>query len=240
MLPNPEKSEVMLVGTCVQQSAFSRPLFVDIAGSCVEAKDSIVSLGVSVDSGLTCQRRIGDIVSSCNYHLRALKHIRPALNSSTAQAVGRAIVLSRLDYCNALLAGTNETGITRLQRVQNRLVRMTVQLPFRAHVGDARIALHWLPIRERIVFKLAVLAFEVRRTREPSYLAELLISRVPARMLRSSSDASQLVNPRTRNKRYTRAFSSAAPTVWNALPSYLRECGSLKTFKTRLKSFLFN
>jgi len=83
----------------------------------------------------------------------------------------------------------------------------------RSHVSNARMEMHWLPVRERIVFKLTVLTREARRTRQPTYLAELLIDRVAPRLLRSASDNTQLVVPRTRNRRQTHAFSSAAPVV---------------------------
>jgi len=58
------------------------------------------TLGVTVDSGLTFDRRVGSIISACNYHKRALRHIRSALSDDLAVTVGRAIILSRIDYCN--------------------------------------------------------------------------------------------------------------------------------------------
>jgi len=100
--------------------------------------------------------------------------------------------------------------------------------------------MHWLPVRERIVFKLTVLTREARRTRQPTYLAELLVDRVVPRILRSASDTTQLVVPRTRNRRWTCAFSSAAPVVWNSLLKCARDCNSLPVFKSQLKTFLFN
>ena len=240
MLPNAAKSEAMVVGTPIQLAKLHRPLIIDIAGTRIECKESIVSLGVTIDSGLNCNRRVNDIIQACNYHLRALMHIRPVLNTKTALAIGRAIVLSRLDYCNGLLYGTSQTNIARLQCLQNRLVRAVSRLPYRSHVSEARQKMHWLPVRERIDFKLAVLTYEARKTRQPPYLAELLHEQVASRTLRSSSDTTQLVVPRTRNKRRTHSYSSAAPRVWNSLPRQIRECSTLSTFKLNLKTFLFN
>jgi len=195
---------------------------------------------VSIESGLTCNRRVNDIIRACNYHLLALTHIRPALNMKTALTVGRAIILLRLDYCNALLYGTSKTNVARLQQLQNRPVLVEMRLPRRSPVSDARIEMHWLPVGECIVFKLAILTREAHRPRQPTYLAELLVNQVAPRLLRSASDTTQLVVPRTRNKRRTRAFSSAAPVVWNSLPKCTRDCTSLPVFKSQLKTFLFN
>lgn len=239
MLPNPSKSEAMLIGTNSQLSKFAPALSVNVAGVSILCKDSITSLGVTIDAGLTFDQRVSNIISACNYHLRALAHIRPVLNEETAKTVGRAIILSRLDYCNALLAGISDANIDRLQRLQNRLVRAIKRLPYRSHVSSARCDLHWLPVRERITYKLAVLTHVARTTGIPSYLAELLAERKPVRTLRSSADKTALVVPRTRNKRALRAFSSAAPLVWNALPTGLRDLSTLPTFKKQLKTLLF-
>jgi len=155
---------------------------------------------------------------------------------NVAMAVGRAIILSRLDYCNALLCGVSEaTKITRLQCLQNQLVRAVMKLPYRSHVSDTGVTLHWLPVWERITFKIAVQTFQAFNLHQPQYLSELLDNRIAA--LRSSSDTTQLVVPRTRNKKITRAYNCAAALVWNSLPPYMSKCTSLMTFKTHLKLF---
>jgi len=132
LLPNPDKSEVLIIGTPTQLAKLPQPIHIDVTGSLIECKNSTVSLGVSIDSGLTCNRRINDIIRACNYHLLALSHIRPALNKKTALTIGRAIILSRLDYCNALLYGTSETNVARQQRLQKRLVRVVMRFPYRS------------------------------------------------------------------------------------------------------------
>jgi len=111
---------------------------------------------------------------------------------------------------------------------------------YRSHVAEVHIGLHRLPVHERIHFKVAVLTHEARNTHQPSYLAELLEDRVASRALRSSSNTTQLVVPRTRNRRRTRSFSSAAPRIWNSLPRCARECLTQSTFKSQLKTFLLH
>ena len=135
MMPNPSKSEAMAVDTPAQLAKFPKPLTVDVAGADILCSNSTFSLGVDIDSSLTFDKRVSSIVSACNYHLRALRHIRPALSEETAVTVGRAIILSRIDYCNSLLTSTSESNINRLQRLQNRLIRSVKRLPYRSHVS---------------------------------------------------------------------------------------------------------
>jgi len=83
-------------------------------------------------------------------------------------------MLSQMDYCNALLAGATEANMDRLYRVQNQLVRVVKGLSYQSHTSDCLHALHSLSIRERVVYKLAKLVYDVRATHHPAYLEELL------------------------------------------------------------------
>ena len=78
----------------------------------------------------------------------------------------------------------------------------------------------------------------VRATATPAYLSDLIQTHVPIRTLRSS-DAPPLAVPRTRTELARRAFSVAAPPVWNSLPADIRLCESVPLFKRHLKTHLF-
>jgi len=91
-------------------------------------------------------------------HTRALRHIRPLLTLDVAKMIGHSIVSSRLDYANALLHGTSVCNINRLHVAQNSLVRTVCQAPRSASATELRRQLHWLPIRQRISYKVAVIS----------------------------------------------------------------------------------
>jgi hypothetical protein len=62
----------------------------------------------------------------------------------------------------------------------------------------------------------------------------------PPRDLHSANNFNLKV-PSTRLKTYgDRAFSRAAPDLWNALPLHIKCASSLETFKMELKTYLFN
>ena len=98
--------------------------------------------------------------------------------------------------------------------------------------------LHWLPVNYRIKFKLCTLTFRALAIHQPPYLASLLhFSNIP-RQLRSST-SQQLSIPRTKLNLGKRAFSVAAPIIWNELPTTLKSCESLASFRKNLKTYLF-
>ena len=93
-------------------------------------------------------------------------------------------------------------------------------------------------MRQRVIYKLAVLTHKVRTTATPTYLSELVQTLAPPRALRSP-DAPMLVVPRVHTELARRAFSVAAPSTWNSLPADIRLCENILTFKRHLKTHLF-
>ena len=100
-------------------------------------------------------------------------------------------------------------------------------------------SLHWLPVRQRIEFKLLLLVFRAVHHLCPVYLSSLVIPYTPTRTLKSA-DQRLLTIPRYHLERYgRRAFFVAGPTLWNALPPAIRQANSVAVFKSLLKTHLF-
>ena len=101
--------------------------------------------------------------------------------------------------------------------------------------------LHWLPVIERVQFKICTMVFNAVNNHSPSYISELIISSstiARRRDLRSSSQQVLLV-PRRRPHFSERAFGVAGPTMLNLFPIEVRNASTLMTFRHRLKEHLF-
>ena len=147
-------------------------------------------------------------------------------------------VTSRLDNGNCLLYGISD-HLTKLQRVQNAAARLITKTKKHDHITAVLIDLHWLPIKQRIEYKLLLLTFRSLHGLAASYITDLLIRYEPTRALRSA-DAQLLEVPRCRLRTQgEKAFSSAAPRLWNNLPLAMRATDSLSSFKKQQKTFLF-
>ena len=112
----------------------------------------------------------------------------------------------------------------------------------RDHITPILQQLHWLPVRLRVNFKIAVLVFQCLTGQAPGYLAEdcQLVADVSVRRLRSA-DTATCVTRRTSNIFVgDRCFAAAGPRLWNSLPINLRQCRTLEQFKRLLKTFLFS
>ena len=107
------------------------------------------------------------------FQLRRLKQVRRILGPKITANLVSAFVTSRLDYCNALLAGLPKSTIAPL-RVQNAETRLITEIGYRDHVTPSLQSLHWLPVSYRITYKLCVLMHLIRIGCSPTYLTELV------------------------------------------------------------------
>ena len=231
---NEKKTEVMVFG-----GTSVTPL-VDLGLLAQYHKPIVTNLEVKVDSDLKLDSQIKSVVKSSFFQLRQLAKIKPILQKKHFETVIHAFVTTRLDYCNALYVGVSGSSIARLQLVKNAAARLLTGTRKYEHISPVLASLHWLPVDFRVHFKILLFAFKALHGLAPSYLSELLHPYTPSRSLRSA-DQLLLIEPRARLKsRGERAFSVAAPKLWNDLPLHIRQASSLSLFKSHLKTHLFS
>jgi hypothetical protein len=238
LLVNPSKSDSIYVGT-LQQIKKMNDTGVIMGGTSVPLSDMVKSLGVLIDQQLTLDKHVKNVCKICNYHIKGLRSLRPSLNNDTAESIGRSIVMSRLDYCNSLLAKTSEYNIHRLQMVQNSLARLVAGAGFRQSIKPILSSLHWLPVKQRIDYKLCTLVFKSRMNLLPDYLTKELKVYVSTRPIRSKQ-LNTYVIPRVKTEVAKHSFFYAGVELWNDLPDNMRSQTSLPIFKKQLKTHLFS
>ena len=114
---------------------------------------------------------IAALSRSCFFYIRQLRSIRQSLTLDAMKSLMYAFVSSRIDYCNSTLAGVSGHLLQRLQSVQNAAARLVTGARRSEHVTPILRQLHWLPVRQRIIFKTAVLVYKCRHGMAPPYLS---------------------------------------------------------------------
>ena len=171
---NHSKTEYLLIGNLQQRSKVTTPA-ISFGNTSLIPSDSCLNLGVILDSDLSLKKHISFICQTLYYQIRQLRQICSCLDIRSAKLLANSLSSSRFDFCNSLLYGLPDSSISRLQRVQNYLAR--VVLPFTKrfdHITTALRMLHWLPIQQRILFKIAAITYKILKSKQPSYLFELL------------------------------------------------------------------
>jgi hypothetical protein len=178
-------------------------------------------LGVQFDMHLTMDVFINHTCKAAFNQLRMIRYIRSSLDRATTLLLCNSLVLSRLDYCNSLLAAATDKEINKLQRVWNLTAR-TVSLSKRTdHVTPLRQELGWCSARKRTYLKIIRLVYLSLCGLITGYLPCEIY--VPRRQLRSSStDVVTLKTVPSKRRIGDGAWKCIAPKIWNLLPSETR------------------
>ena len=163
----------------------------------------------------------------------------PYLSQEVCERLVHAFISSKLDSYNSILYGLPVTELNKLQRVQNAAARLISRTPKSHYKTPILQQLHWLPVKDRIRFKLLLLTFKALHGLAPIYISELIKPYNPSRSLRSST-LNYLSVPKSNTATYgDRCFSVAAPKLWNSQPGDSRYIENLCTLKTSIKTWLF-
>ena len=149
--------------------------------------------------------------------------------------------MSRIDYCNILFNGISQRDLNRLQKLQNKCARLIYLQPKSTHVTPLLTDLHWLRISERIKFKTLLYVYKALKGLCPQYITDNLVVMTsrPGSVTTRSCNGLNLLVPRSKKCAGDRAFSVAAPKLWNELPISIRSALSIDNFKSLLKTHLF-
>ena len=143
--------------------------------SSLAVADSARDLGVVIDSCLTMADHVSAIRQSGYFQLRQLRPVARSLTVDAAKTIVHAFIACRLDYCNSLLHGITDSLFRRPQSVQNAAARLITGDGYTAtgshHSGFEGPMIHWLPIRRRADYKMALLVYKSLHGMAPSYLA---------------------------------------------------------------------
>ena len=168
---NPDKTECIVFGAKDRYIWLSDSFPVNILGNCLSPTDVVCNLGVLFDAKFCFTNYVNSVIKSGFISLRDLHHIRRFLSVDTSVVITNALVSSRLDYCNSLFHSLSSRNATRLQYVQNALAQFVTGASKYTHITSSLRTLHWLPIRQQIIFKILVLVYKYLTTGQPKHFA---------------------------------------------------------------------
>ena len=236
---NDDKTEFMIMSSKRQQRHVSSGSIM-IGDSEIKCTSKVRNLGIMFDNTMSMQQHVKKMCQSGYFHLRNINSIRKILTKENTEKLIHAFVSSRLDCGNSLLFGIPEHLIHRLQLIQNAAARSICMIRKYDHITPSLQTLHWLPIHQRIIFKICLLTWKSLHGQAPSYISDMLEPyKCQKPGLRSSKQNLLCIPSRTCKTFGDRAFSVAAPTIWNKLPMTLRQCETINSFKCKLKTYLF-
>ena len=156
------------------------------------------------------------------------------------------ISLRDLHRIRRFLSCLSSRNATRLQYVQNVLARFVTAASKYTHITSTLRTLHWLPIRQHIIFKTLVLVYKYLTTGQPKYFEPYLPLYKSAMNTRRSHPKNLFLQVpfycasiHKSKVHFNNSFSYDAPESWNDLPYDIRSAPNLSSFKSQLKTYLF-
>ena len=169
---------------------------------------AVRNLGVIFDCHMSMNNNITKICQTANFYLRKVSLLKRYLTQNSRHTLIQSLVVSRIDYASALLAGVPDAQFRRLQRVLNHAARIITSSSSRDHIMPILSRLHWLPVKQRVIFKIVCFVYKALHEVAPLYLSQLLDPYRLSRALRSMDDTTLLSVPCTRSTTMgDRAFS---------------------------------
>ena len=147
---------------------------ISINGTNINKRECIQYLGAWLDEHLTLREHIKRKCRIAMVNLQHIHLIRQYLTQDTMQTLVLDIVMSHLDYSNTIFSGLKDKDLANLQRIQNAGVKLVLQKDKLSSSTECSHALHWLPSRERIDYKILTLVFKSLNNQAPVYLQDLL------------------------------------------------------------------
>ena len=230
---NPGKTEIVVFGSpAVLSDLTLKGVFLN-STTCIRLAPVAKSLGFQLDNYLSFKQQVKSVKTACFLKLRNIGRMKSFLTTKQMSMLVQALIISSLDYCNALYYGCAKSITDQLQTIQNRACRLIFGMDRKQPTDDKMKLLHWLKIEQRIEFKLCLLIYKALNGLAPPYICELItFNNISSR--RTSSLHVPLVT-----KSHPRAFQTHAPTLWNQLPLDIKNSKNVEMFKKLLKTHLF-
>ena len=189
-------------------------------GQVTVAPSNHVVLGVSFtfSSDLSLDDHVARVSATCFYWLRQFRRVRRSLDDDAMKTLVHAFITSRVDYCNAVLAGSPKSTTDTLQRVLNATARLVTNTDKydRGLSSLLHDQLHWLNVPERIEYKLPVMIRRCLEDKAPTYLSDYCIpvTAVSSRHLHSVNQH-QLTVPHCQRITFCWCFFFVGLIFWN-------------------------
>ena len=240
LLINPDKTKLIVFGTKQMLSRLD-DFKLSLLGKELTPCDSVRDLGVYVDSQLSYDKHVSKTVSSCVSRLCQINRVKHVFDKRTLKLVINALVFSRLFYCSSVWSNTAKKNVDKLQLVQNFAARIVANKRKYEHVTPILRSLNWLPVRDQLYFRDAVLAFKCMSGLAPVYLSDKLITRSTVSKRELETRNSQMLNiPLFRTATGQKTFYYRTVNIWNNLNNDIKLCIDVNSFRNKLRGVLLD
>ena len=192
-----------------------------------------------MDNCLTFNIHIDEIHKKVTGTLLYINRISDKLEFECRVMVVQSLVLSILNYCLRVWGSTNKVQMDRAQKIQNFAAKVASGGARKYdHVTPILEKLKWLRLDKKYIYEICILVFRICNNSFPEWLFKLpTVGQVRGERV-NTRGINTLFTPRTKSDTGDRAINVVGPTIWNQLPTNIKNCQTLSSIKYHLLKFL--
>ena len=240
---NYDKCKFMVIGTKQKIADFNKldipPITID--NHIINRESNLKNLGVVYDEYMSCAKHVNKTICRAYGALRSLYRFKNFLSEESKKTLCDSLVLSHFDYCDTVLLNISNVLASKIQKLQNACVRFIFNLRKfdREHISPYLIKLNWLNMESRRNLHALTLMYKIDNNLAPSYISEL-VNRNRNYHNHNTRYASDFRNTRCNLSIRQKSFFGHIPSLYNNLPSTIKESKTIVSFKGNCKKQLFS
>lgn len=233
---NITKTKGMIIGKKSHREAFlSSNLELKLCGQRVEIVEEMKYLGVVIDNTLKFNKNIDYVCKKIAKKIGMLRRVSWYLTIRTRKLVFNTIVLPHFHFCSTVLYLSDRGHIDRLQKLQNRAMRVILGCGMYTRVDDMLNVLGWLKIQKFLEFNVLVFIHKIKLTQQPIYLQKLLHT-FEENHDYNTRGRQNIILQRARTEVGHNSIFSKGVNLYNGLSKAIKDTRSIVSFKRMLKS----
>ena len=235
---NAKKTKFMLISKeRVKEEFVANSYKIEINNEQIEQVKKIKYLGVIIDDKLLFKEHCNYMVSKISYAINYMSRCSSTLSVWSRKIIFNTLILPHFNYCATIMYLFQQNEIGRLQKLQNRAMRIILSCNRYASINTMLSSLQWLPVSLYIKYNVLVFIFKVKTGSAPSYLTSKLTYNNEIHQYNTRQQNNFFIPPRNK-KIGTNSVFHKGLNDFNKLPNTIKDCSSILTFKKELKMYL--
>lgn len=236
---NVKKSSVLVFGPRLAVTRVRDHLTVNIDGNRLPVVMSAKNLGVTIDSALTFDTHIKDLLKKSYFKLKLLYNNRHLFGTDIRKLLCDTLVLSNFAYCCQIYSFcTTKFWLTKIQTMQNSCLRFIYSIRRRQHISHKLKTAKWLNMQNRFHLQFSVLIHKLLIEKKPSYLHRKVKFRTDIHNI-NLRHKHLICCPPHKLQLFKGSFTYLCFKIYNSIPKSFKPL-SVQTFKSKYRTFLFH
>lgn len=212
---------------------------VTINGDLIERVKEVKYLGIKIDDKLTFKEQTASTTKKAASKTNLLFRVSKNLTFDTKKVIFNSIVMPAFQYCSTIYLASNKEEIAQMQIIQNRAMRLILNVEFSTPIDFMLRALNLLSISQMIKFNALIYIYKMLNGLLPKYLCDNLIrtNTIHNRNTRQNNEYDLRLPNYSSTLAQKNIFYNGIK-LYNDLPNEIKKSQSLNSFKEKCRKFI--